>query len=346
LYLTGILSPPPEVIKKILLIRFSALGDILHTTPILPALRKKYPDTQLWYLLDSRFTELLENNPFIDGIIPLDRLLMKRRIVGAVDKIVDLLREIRSHSFDLVIDLQGFNETAILGFLSGSVYRLGKIRRSARYFYNLYERSNGINSKHPYDQYQNLLKPLGIQMNDPGLHLYLTDEDRSFAVNFFNKNGIKEKDQIIVFNLGGSHEKKRWATSKWANLGDRVCKLFDGIIILGSGPTERHLAHEVRNEMQNPGRTVILQTSIHKYAAVMEKTSLLISTDSGPLHVGTAMNIPTVALMVDKTRGNFRSLSTPQKTISRIRMRDLTTEDVMEHLEDFFLHWINKPLTA
>ena len=83
-------------------------------------------------------------------------------------------------------------------------------------------------------------------------------------------------------------------------------------------------------------RTALLQTSIRKCAAVLERTKLLISTDSGPLHLGVAAGIPSVVLVVDKNRGNFRSRSTPQKIISRIRLEELHADDVLEEMTDFF----------
>jgi len=342
----AVLPPRVEDVRNILLIRFSAMGDVLHTTPVISAVQSAYPDSSIYYLVDTRFKDILSEHPQLQNIITVNRKKLKKSKWNAIFEIFRIIRRLRSCKFDLVIDLHGFNETAILSYITGSPYRLGKTGRITRFCYNIFEFPIDIPPKHPLDQYQNLLKPLGVSIAAPHLKLHLTDEDRTFAREFLKVNGMRNGSPLLAFNLGGSTIRKRWDPAKWAELAENLIHKYCARIILITGPGERHLAFAVQDHMRNPANTTILQTSIRKCAAVLEKANLLISTDSGPLHMGVAVGIPTVALLVDKNRGNFRSLATPQLTISRIRMHVMCPEEVLSEMKDFISEWIQPPVPA
>ncbi|MEW6041442.1 MAG: glycosyltransferase family 9 protein, partial [Elusimicrobiota bacterium] len=165
-----------EKILSILIIKPSSLGDIVHALPVSPELRKLYPESKICWLVFDHFSEILSGNKYINEII-----IWKRH--GDFSYNIALIKEIRNHRFDLVIDLQGLLRTALISLLSGARKRIGV--PGLREFSYLFEKEVATfkPTQHAVERNLEVIKYLGEPPGMPEFYINISDEEKKFADN-------------------------------------------------------------------------------------------------------------------------------------------------------------------
>lgn len=278
---------------RILIIKPSSLGDIVHALPVLAALRKRRPEAHIAWLVKRRWAELLEGNADLDEILRAD--FSAREWPG-------LMKRIFLERYDWVIDLQGLLRSGILAFATGSPVRVGFDASACReplssLFLNRRVRPAG-DARYPHIVDKNLAILSGLGLDPPGKEESLPDvrytirpEDER-AVDAI-LSGMRET--LIGIHPGAGHPVKCWDPERFARLGDLLVDRLGATLILFGGPdsTERIpriLASMNRKPMLAPPLT------LKQLCALLRRCRVVVSADSGPLHLAAAVGAATVGL--------------------------------------------------
>jgi len=283
------------------------IGDAVLTIPSIRAVRKAFPLARISLLIKPRVSEIFENNPDIDEIIPYDESYQ-----GLAGK-MKLAKTLRRKDFDAAILFQNAFDAAFIAWLAGIPERTG-YGRDYRGF--LLTRaaplSRDTTSQHQAYYYLNLLRAIGIESKEIRPYIYLTDEERLWARDFINSTfNIQHSTFKIGINPGATYgSAKRWPPEKFAELISRIISEIDGKVIIFGSEAETGIADEIIGKIRNPKseiRNKILntagKTTLRQLAALTAECDAFVTNDSGPMHIASALFVPVAAIFgsTDKT---------------------------------------------
>ncbi|MEE9165581.1 MAG: lipopolysaccharide heptosyltransferase II [Nitrospinota bacterium] len=275
-------------IERILLIKPSSLGDIIHGLPVLKALHDKWPDAKISWAVKDIYADILNGNSYINELILLNKSSL-------TTSILPFRKKLRHGSFDLAVDMQGLFRSGLIAFLSGAAVRIGfsNARELASLFYT--HKVDAPLSLHAVDRNLKLAASLGCEIQEIKFPLNLNPEAEQEALDFLQKNQLDTRRPLVTFVPGARWEKKRWPPASFSRLGDLLNqKLGAGIIVAGSRQ-ENRLIHEIRSAMKNISAEAV-DFSLTKLTALLSKSDAVVTNDSGPMHIAVAMGTPVVAL--------------------------------------------------
>lgn len=284
---------------RILIVKLSAIGDIIHALPALDAIRTAYPDSIISWVAESRSADILRDNPLIDNLIEVNtRSLRGRRVV---EKVLlegsKQLRTLREHDFDIAIDFQGLLKSAIIAKLSGAKKRWGfagaDLREPAsRIFYtNTVKLTPGI---HVVEE--NLALAAGALDIDPSRHaisfpIASDADDRREAEAIAALVG----GDFVILNPAGGWVTKLWHAEKYGQLADMIWDKLGLASIVVTGPKEDELAARVSASSVS-GRTYASSPTLKGFYELAKMARAYIGGDTGPTHVALAAGTPTVGI--------------------------------------------------
>ena len=259
-------------------------------TPAIRALRKHYPESFIAFLTEKESASLLTENPYLNELIVLDRDQYKNPIY-----IVKKIRELRKHSFDLVLDFFGNPRSAWICFLSGAKYRLGPDLKGRGILYNL-KMQQDAQPRYAAQTRLDALQILGIESNDVKLDFFLSEKSKEFAISFFKRNKLTDKDLIISISPTARRHFNRWHLDRYAEICDWLISEHTAKIMLVWGPGEKEWVEKIsqltRNEVIISEPTPTLQ----ELGAILEKCDLHIGNDNGTKHIAAAVGLPTITI--------------------------------------------------
>ncbi len=300
-------------IKKILILRPRAIGDVILTTPFIRNLRKEFPDAQIDYVVEEFVKPVLEGNPYISNIIILKRHKLKKEpenIKAIKNKLkksmpsVKIIEDIRFYlkfikeRYDIVFDLWGNLRTALISFLTGAKYRVGFTFRFRKYFYNIRVKPDII-PKYNANYHLDLLRAIGIEPDSDKTEFYLNESDKEFIKKFFKDAGIKESDVVIGLSGSGSWVTKRWFEEKFSKLADIILKeIKNSKIIILWGPGEKQIAEKIINGIREDKTRVFLapETNLKQLGALIKNLTLLITNDGAASHIAVAVSTRSITI--------------------------------------------------
>ncbi|ACM92296.1 glycosyl transferase, family 9 [Nautilia profundicola AmH] len=279
---------PMEEIDKIVCFSNTAIGDTLFNTPVFRSLKKHFPDKKLIAVMNPNNYKLFENNPYIDDIILYS---------GKTKHFFKALKELKEINPKLILALHSNDPQATpLAVLSGAKYII-KLPNDKNQFTKWH--SNSIVSKNHNEHFiktrLKFLKWLGIEETDCRMDLFLKDE----WIEEVEKTLPKNK-KLIGFQIGASTISRRWFNERWVELGKKLLSKYPDInIVLTGAPNEKELTDEVERGI-NDKRVLNLagKFSLGGAAALIDKLDLLVTPDTGPLHMAIALKTPTLGLFV------------------------------------------------
>ncbi len=275
--------------RRILLIKPSSLGDIVHALPVVHALKQQFPTAHLTWLVKSPWAGLVERAEGVDRVWPVHGSLR-----GWVSQVPPLRRE----NFDLAIDLQGLFRSAAIGWLTGCPARIGFAngRECSPWFYTK-KLPVPTTEMHAVDRYLLLAEMIGAKRaGEAQFRLRETEPDRAQVEALLRQKGLATGVPWIAMQVSARWPTKRWPASSFAAVADRIQR--DGLaqVALIGGPDERAEAETVKSAMHTAPVDLTGCTSIGLLPALLRRASLLITNDSGPMHVAAAVATPVVAL--------------------------------------------------
>ncbi len=288
----------PEDFKNILIIKPSALGDIVLALPALSALRRNFPDAKISWLIRPEFAPLLKDHPHLDEILIFDRVLLGKAhfSIRAFRALISLIRRLRKTHFDAVIDLQGLFRTASLGWLSGCKKRFGmaNARELAILFYTS---TVPLSSEwiHVVDHYLKIVQAMGASELQVEFVLPRNLDAEDSAAELLRGHGI-EADDYIVFVPGSTDHNKRWPTDRFAILADRISSQFHLPIIATGSAFESDTIERLRSLAETRIINLAGRTSLAELVALLRSAKLVVSNDTGPGHIAAALGTPLVMM--------------------------------------------------
>jgi ADP-heptose:LPS heptosyltransferase len=271
-------------VKKILVIKPGAIGDVLLCTPVIENLRHSFPDAVINFLTQSFCRDVLVGNPFLDRILTFD--------IGKGDSSYCLIKNINHQKYDLIIDLFGNPRTAIIVFNSDAPYRVG-FRfnwRSLAYNIRVKPRSSLV---HNIEFNLDALRALKLEIITDKPRFYTNAVHEEFAGNFFKENGLIQ-DEVIGINPGGTWPTKVWYPEKYAELSKMFPAKYKILIFWGYGK-EKEEAENIR-AMIGERALLIPEAGLKYMAALAKKCRLFISNDTGPMHIAWVSGVNTAAI--------------------------------------------------
>lgn len=289
---------------RILLIRLRLIGDVVFTTPVIRALRRRFPDAHLAYLVEPHAAPVVAHNPHLDEVILASRPEAK----GRIRTDFALGRRLRAARFDLVLDLHGGPRGAILAWLSGAPRRLGYtvVGRSWMYTERV-ERPTALRPRHSVVNQWDLLTPLGFAAPDPeqdGTEMAVSESVRAAVGAKLRAAGIDTARQpVVVVHVSAGNPFRRWPASSFVTLLTRLADAdANRRIVVVSGPSEsdaaRTIGADARRQLGAHAGTIVddIEFDLVELRALVDSAALFIGGDSGPLHVAGTSGVPIVGL--------------------------------------------------
>jgi heptosyltransferase II len=269
-----------ERFDNILIIKPGAIGDLLQLTPVIRVLKDRYPQAGISLLVGSTTTsELFKYNAHVRETMVFDKAGAHRSFRA----LMHLWRRLRGNRYDLVINFQRSNLKT--WFLASAAFPCRVL---------VYHKAR-TRTVHAVVNYLETVAPLGIDAAQTGLELMLGDGERAFAKEVISSSGSAGKP-LIAFNPGASHPVNRWATDRFAALSDMLTRKFSARIVLIGGNEDIPLADEIAAKAGSKPLNMTGKTSLLQLGAILEQCDILVSGDTGPMHIATAVGTRVVAL--------------------------------------------------
>lgn len=280
--------------RNILIVKLSAIGDVIHALPVAYALKKAYPQVCITWVVEKTAYDLLTNNPYIDEVILFEKQKFKS-FSGLFTNSYSLAKELRSHHFDLALDLQGLFKSAAISYLSGAAKRL--------VYCNARELSDKISQPvcgkymhgHVVDRYLDVARHLGCNVDEVIFPINIMESEAQKAEAIANHEGLRLENPYITLAPGTNWPSKCWPTSYFAQLADRLYEQ-DLIPVLIGSPSDKRLAQEIVTRMKIPPIDLTGKTSLKQLAYIIKKSQAFVGGDTGPMHLAAAVNTPVVTM--------------------------------------------------
>jgi len=293
------------------------LGETLQTTPVLRALRNALPDAYIAMMVTSERVDVVSANPHLDEVITYESRIPK------------LIYKLHKHHFQMALILQPTFRLALLAFLARIKYRVGFVTNSGGKLLLTASVKNN-HAQHETDRYLALVRAVGIQPVTKEIEMGVTKEAQQWAKEFL----IRPKEQLLIgINPGAFFFSKRWAKERFAEVGDMLASEYDAQILITIGPSEVGLGEEIATLM-NHKPVILTNAPIMRIAAAFKQCNLLISNDTGPMHIGIAVGTPTIGLFGNYDHGDsnpnrWGPIARQHVSIYRNGMEAITVNEVM-----------------
>lgn len=275
-------------IKKILVIQFYQIGDVLLTTPLVKVLKKEFPNAKIHFCCNKLPSNILQNNPNVDKII------INTPKSNEILKSLKFYLSFRKEKYDIVIDTLGTNGSAALSFLTGAKYRIGWNLRIRKMAYNIVMPRIG-NCYAAKAKLEILKKIINKDYDDAKPEIYLTDDDYIKVNIFWEENNFNDDDFIVVISPYSRRAARRWLPEYFAQLANMLIEKYQAKIIIQYGPGEEDYINKIKEQIKYQ---VYLdpKTNLRELSALLKKSKLFIGNDNGPKHLAVAVGTPTITI--------------------------------------------------
>jgi lipopolysaccharide heptosyltransferase II len=283
-----------ENINRILLIKLRAIGDVVMSTVVIENLAKAFPNAHIDFITEPFCRDVVRDHPRLNQIITIDKKKMQN--FSWIEKIKTQNRffsHLKAQKYDLVFDFFGNPRSAILTLFSSARWRVGYDYRIRKWAYNVVVPSRA-KELHEVDWHLDALHALEIPVVYRKPDFTLEPHALDFAGQFWTEEKL-DGNLVIGLNFSGGWPAKRWPLERFAVLADRLVEAWNADILWIWGPGEKHQAEKCLKLMRSPSR-LLPETNLKQLGALMQRMNMIISTDSGPMHIAAAVNTPTVGL--------------------------------------------------
>ena len=281
-------------INRILVRGVNWVGDTVLSYPTVQQLKTLFPKSHLAILIPSYLVDLWKTFPYVDEIIPFQ----KKGGIGSLWEDLNLSQSLKERNFDLAVILPRSFRSALHIYLARIPIRIG-YRNEGRSLFLTHgiRRTKEILHVHRVYYYQKLLEPLGKIEDPPSPQIFLREEDRKWANRVLKDLRIPEGKPLIALNPGATYGlAKCWYPDRFGEVGKRLSEKWQARVLLFGKEEERPIVHEIQKHMGTKGIDLSGKTGLLQLAALMERCHLLVTNDTGTMHVATAVKTPVVAI--------------------------------------------------
>lgn len=287
-HITFIRTVKKSSLKKILIVRTDRIGDVVLSLPMIPILRKNFPDASISFLLRSYTREIVEGQR-IHAVLLYDG-------DGFHKKFFRMLFELRESRFDAVVVTSPTFRLALLMFLAGVRIRVGTGYRWYSFLFSerVFEHRKTA-EKHESEYNLSLLKALGCDVESatkPSLHIFPKEEQE--AAQTRKEVGLRENDVVVILHPGSGGSARDWSPRRFGETASRI--LEEGLkVVVTGGPGEEGIVSEVVRSASKGVIPLVNRLSLRALAAFIRSAHVFVSNSTGPLHIAAAVGTPVVA---------------------------------------------------
>ena len=290
---------------NILIVKLSAIGDVIHTLPALTALREHYPHAHITWLIEAAAAGLVIGHRALNRVIVSKRKRWINQLKGperstALSEIRAFWRELRDTRYDIIIDFQALLKSGLLVWLAKGNRKIGfdkGMQHQEHSYLFLNERVPPVDMDvHALTRGLMLLSAIGIEAKSIVYDVPVSSEDRSRVQTLLETHGIDSTRPLVAFNPVALWETKLWRNDRFALLGDRLINEQGANVVFTGGPGDRAVIHSIRQMMTAPSADLSGRTTLTMLAALYQRSTLLVTTDTGPMHLAAAVGTQVVAL--------------------------------------------------
>ena len=272
----------PDQIHRILIIRLAPLGETVLTTPVIRALRQHFQNAYIAYMVAPTREDLVSANPHLNEVLTYQPSVPK------------LIYQMARRKFQMAVVLQPTFRLVLHTFLARIPFRIGfETNAGGKKLLNLAVPNN--TAQHETERYLDVVRTLGVEAVSTEPEVFVDNVGIAWVNNFLESQRLNDGKCIIGLNPGAATAYRRWHASNFAALGDRLHERYGAHIIITTGPQEGELADQVVALMSHSA-IIVNQATPMQLAALLQRCTLYISNDTGPMHLSTAVKTPTVAL--------------------------------------------------
>jgi lipopolysaccharide heptosyltransferase I len=279
--------------RRIALLKPSALGDIVHALPVLSALRTRFPDARITWVVNKAYQSLLEGHPDLDETLPFDRGVFNGKPLTAARYSLRFADRLRRRRFDLVIDLQGLLRTGLMCAATGAPVKVGfaDAREGSARFYTHRVEVPDADRLHAVDRYWRVAEAVGAGGGPKRFVVPVRAEEREAVAR--ELAGLPRPWLAVA--VGARWVTKRWPTEHFAGLLNRAQAEFGGAVLFVGTSDDTGLSLDVARQLRGPYRDLTGKTPLPRLAAVLAAADGMVANDTGPLHLAAALGRPCVA---------------------------------------------------
>jgi heptosyltransferase-1 len=278
--------------KRILVVKFGSLGDVVHCLPSVQQLLEHFPNAEIDWLIERKNQTVVEMSGLGVRIVPIDTYQWRNSPgIGSAKEILEFVWSLRTDGYDCTIDFQGLLKSAFFGYLSAAPIRIGWERdflkeSTSRFFYTDVVSPRRV---HIIDQQMELLKPLGISPQWDTITPLRPPATAGVSI----ERKLDGFSDFILINPGGAWKTKRWGVENYGLLARRL--IDNGLpVAVTWGPGEKGIADEIQGLAGESAR--LIPATLQELVALCERARLFVGGDTGPMHFAAAVGIPVVAI--------------------------------------------------
>ncbi|MCK4838872.1 MAG: lipopolysaccharide heptosyltransferase I, partial [Desulfobulbaceae bacterium] len=289
-----------------LIVKTSAIGDVTHTLPALNVLRKRYPEAHITWLVEEAAADIIK------GHRALDRVLISRRkhwvkemrsgfagFIKAWREVWGFIRTLRDTRYDLLLDFQGLLKSGVLVWLAKADRKVGFGRgmehAECSYIF-LNEKIPPVDmDTHALRREMTLLQAIGIEADEITFDLPVTDKERAEIDAILAGHGINRQQPLVAINPQATWPTKLWLNERFSVVADQLLQRGCSVVFTGS-PVDRVEIDRIIGGMSGKAVNLAGQTSLMSLAALYQEAKVVVSTDTGPMHIAAAVGTPLVAI--------------------------------------------------
>lgn len=307
---------------------------MILSLPAFRAVREKFPDARITAMIGKSGAEIIEISGFADDKIIVDRVKLRDgNKINSIKEVWRIVKNARRREFDFVIDLHSLYETNLLGYFSGAKARLyaNRENRSLDFLANFNPRPPRENKKlHLTDGYLNALKPLGIENAPRFVEIQPRTKDSDKIENLLS--AYKTKKFVGLFP-GAGHASRRWKLENFAGLARNFSTDKSARTIVFLGPEEANLRGAV--EKIFPSETMIIDNlSLLEFVAALSRMSILVSNDTGAIHLGAIVGTAIVLVMDKRAPTTYLPLTEKIRVVNNKTLDEISVEEVFRAAQE------------
>jgi lipopolysaccharide heptosyltransferase I len=289
--------------RRFLVIRLSAIGDVVRTLPAVKGLRERYPDAYIAWLVEEKSSDILLDSPYVDKVIVFPRLQLTGKAGGRLSpgarsaSLSRFISELRAEKFETVLDFHGILKSGLLALLSGAKERIGFRRDYTKEFNWLFINRAMVPPGHRISRFErnvSLVTYLDAAPSDLDVRISVPQEVKERIDTKLQP--FNDSKPLVAIHPATSRPFKHWDTRNFARVADRLLTDEVAQVLITYGPGEEDVAKRVVSEMGPGGAPIVESASLREYAWLIKRADLYFGSDTGPMHIASAMGTPVVAL--------------------------------------------------
>lgn len=282
--------------KNILIVKLSAIGDVIHSLPVSYAIKETYPNAKLTWVVEPPAYEVLKMNPCVDEIIIFNKKEFKS-FMGFFKNFFPFKNKLQEKPYDAILDLQGLFKSAMIAFFAKSEIKVGTC--------NMREMSNRISrpviGKHAHghivERYLDTARAIGCKVSDIKFPIEIPKHEIDRAKLIMQRAGTKENIPYVIFAVGANWPNKRWTIDNFALLSDWLYEMKVMPVLIGNGAVDEQRAMDIEAMIEIPAINLVGKTNWSQLAYIMKNARLVVGGDTGAVHLSAALGTRTVMLM-------------------------------------------------